>query len=422
MIAARYIKTPSGQDLNRPWWHIDKHLYEQDHQILMNDVNLESLAKTEGELLYVCHLDRVQQNYRMLKLAFKKHAPSDVNTKVYYAMKANGATQVMNALKKEDVCVDTSSIGEVKRCLELGIDPSKLIFTGTNFGLKGYEFLARSGALFNVDSMSQIERIKDFAPINISIRFNPGIGGVGFNNKFEMSGTTIKGSRLGIFEDQLEEAVEKATNYGLKVVGLHQHVGSNWLKLEQLPNYMKAVEKLTGAYAKLQANGYPLELLNLGGGIGVRSHEKYSEFPLDEFFQGIWQIIKKADIKCKEVAIEPGRAVVGDSTVMLTTVNSVERKNGINYAGVNAGFNVFHHKFLYDVDNTIVNISKLENTPNTPYAVVGYLGETGDIFEENLLMPKTEEGDIILFYPAGAYCQSEVAVHHFLPTPKEIFV
>lgn len=408
------------EDLQQ-WWETRFFRVENDHLYLGNK-NLELIAQKFGTPLYVYDLRIVKENYLRIKSSFEKYKKEDIDCIIYYAMKANGADELLLFLREENPFVDTSSVGEVKKAIKTGYSPQNIIFTGTNFGLNEYDFLAKSGILFNVDSFSQLERLKKFAPLDISIRFNPAIGGVGFNERFEMSGNSIRGSRLGVHKEKIIDIFLKAREYGLNPICLHQHVGSNWLRHEQFEPYFNSVREGVHVIQELEKLGFKIETLNLGGGMGVKSHEKYPEFPLDQFMFELWNIINQSNIKIKKLAIEPGRYLVGNSGVLLTTVNSVEEKNNINFCGVDAGFNVYHHNFLYQIESEIINVSKVNQKLEQTYAISGYLGEQADVFTEVKEMPLTEESDIIAFFPAGAYCSSELAIHHDLPVPKELFL
>jgi len=408
--------------MNRPFWLQNESFKIAGNRLFFAGYPIEKIVQENDTPLYLYDLEKVKNNYEKVVSKISKYAPLGYDSRVYYAMKANGAKEILRQIHGSDGWIDTSSIGELKKALGTGFNPKKIIFTATNFGLTEFEFLCKSGVLINIDSFSQLERIREYAPMDISIRFNPGIEGVGFNKKYEMSGVDIKGSRLGIHSDRIIEAYEKARFYGLNPIMFHQHIGSNWLTIEDLPKCLHAVRKATEIIYELENRNFSIQVLNLGGGIGVRSHEKYPEFPLDSFMTSIWEIVLSSKIKIKTLAIEPGRYIAGNSGVLLAKVNMNETKNGINYIGVDAGFNMYHHKFMYDIDNTIINVTRFGEAPNHKYAVCGYLGEQGDIFSELEMLPETKEGDVIMFYPAGAYCASELAVHHHLPSPREFFI
>jgi Fe-S-cluster containining protein len=122
------------------------------------------------------------------------------------------------------------------------------------------------------------------------------------------------------------------------------------------------------------------------------------------------------------VSIEPGRFIVADSTVLLSTVNMVEEKGGVSYIGLDSGFNLFNHKFLYGIEPEIFNVSKISRENTNGYCVAGYLGESGDVFSQDKQLPETGLGDIIGIYPAGAYCASEMASFHMQQMPSQLFL
>lgn len=408
--------------MSKNWWNFELFWKELSQNSRALHKDLELTAKGFGTPLYIYNLERVSENYRRVKTALTKFSENRIEIKVYYAMKANGAFEILEKLLQEDAYIDASAIGEVKRALEVGYPPERIIFTGTNFGLEGFEYLAKSGVLINVDSFSQLRRLRKYAPLKISIRLNPNIAGVGFNEKFDMSGSGPKASRLGIFKDRIFEAFEVAREYGLEPICLHQHVGSNWFSKYSFQHYMTSVYEAICIVKELEIKGFNIQILNLGGGLGVKSHDMYPEFPLEHFAHEITKAVLSSSINIEYLAIEPGRYIVGDAGVLLSTVNMVERKNETDYIGIDIGFNAFHHKFLYGIENSIINLSKIDEYKSKKYAVVGYLGEQGDIFSEQEKLPLTDEEDIIMLYPAGAYCASELANHHLLPTPKELFL
>lgn len=410
---------------NRFWWDSKDNLQVKDNNLLMCGFPLDKIAKRFGTPLYVYSLDRVVYNYNNVLNMFKHQVRDKIDVRVYYAMKANGALEILEELKAQGAYIDTSSIGEVNLALEVGFPPEKIIFTGTNFGLKGFKTLADTGVLFNIDSFSQLRRFSIYAPRKISIRLNPGVQGVGFNEKFDMSGVGVRSSRLGIYKDRIIEAFQAARDYGFDPICLHLHIGSNWAKKRNLTSFLEGLDVALSTIRLLEQKGFDIQILNLGGGIGVRSHKSYPEFPLKEYFKEITEKVFKAGVNIKTLAIEPGRYIVSDAGVLLATTNMVEEKNGINYIGLDVGFNAFNHKFVYDIESTIINVSRIDkyNKPDQHrYAIVGYLGEQGDVFSESEFMPKTEEDDVLMIYPTGAYCASELAEHHLLPNPKEIFL
>lgn len=402
------------------WFKTKGHIVIESGRLQFAGRDLETIAKEFNTPIYVCNLTRIKENYSRVKKTFQSYAIQGIGSKIYYAMKANGAKEILHELKSLDANIEVSSPSELKRLLKLGFDPKKILFTGIGFGLHNTKTLAESGALINIDSFSQLKHFKEFAPLDISIRLNPGITS-GFNERLEMSGEKFGAAKLGIHKDKIIDAYKTAKAYGLNPVGLHQHIGSNWFA-DKLPTFFKAVVIALDVVKELKQHGIEIKQFNLGGGLGVRSSEAMQEFPLEEYCKGIWDLIQKSNLAFESVNIEPGRYIVADSSVLLATANMVEEKGGRNYIGLDCGFNTFNHKFLYGIEPEIINVSKFNGKKLDNYCVVGYLGESGDVFNETKQLPKTDIGDTIAIFPAGAYCASELADYHLQQLPLQLFI
>lgn len=402
------------------WFEKEGHIQIENGRLQFAGRDLETIAKEFNTPIYVCNLTRIKENYNRVKKTFQSYAIQGIDSKIYYAMKANGAEEILHELKTLDANIEVSSPSELKLLLKLGFDPKKILFTGIGFGLHNTKILAESGAMINIDSFSQLKQFKEFAPLDISIRLNPGITS-GFNEHLEMSGEKFGAGKLGIHKDKIIDAYKTAKAYGLNPVGLHQHIGSNWFA-DKLSTFFKAVEIALDVVKELKKHDIEIKQFNLGGGLGVRSSESLEEFPLDEYFKGIWDLIKKSNLTFESVNIEPGRYIVADSSVLLATANMVEEKGGRNYIGLDCGFNAFNHKFLYGIEPEIINVSKFNGKELDNYCVVGYLGESGDMFAEQKILPITEIGDVVALFPAGAYCASELADFHMQQLPNSLFL
>ncbi len=403
------------------WWQEKDHLNVINNQLYIGGTSVPDLANQFGTPLLVYNIRKVIQNYRKVRDAFTNNAIRGIEPRVYYAMKANGSPNILKALRNESAFIDATSINEVKAALDVGYEPEKIIFTGLNFGLQHFEFLARSGVLVNIDSFSQMQRLAEYGPLDVSIRWNPGFG-VGFHRGLEMAGTKVGTLKLGIFKDRIIEAFLKARQLGLNPIGLHQHIGSNWFA-DQLADFLKSVDLTLQLAEHLNSNcNIQLELIDFGGGLGVRSKGSYPDFPLEEYSRQIWQRVGRCRAPIRRVAIEPGRFIVGNAGILVTTVNMTEKKGGFEFVGIDAGFNLFNHYFFFGIAPEFINSSTVSSSSCHNYTIGGYLCEPSDIFAENHRMTTVNEGDILSLYPAGAYCASEMARYHLRDLPKELLI
>lgn len=404
------------------WWIDNQFFVNKDNKLLINNYSVEELVSKHGTPLYVYNMDKIIHNYRRINEAMKKYCPDHMKVSIHYAMKANGSREVLKRLLQEGCCIGSASVGEFTRAIECGYKPENIIFTAPAFGLNNYQVVAEKGVLMNVDSFSQIKRLAKFGPLDIAIRHNPGINGVGFNKKYKMSGEDIKAIRLGIYTDDIIDAFEMARELGLNPVCLHQHVGSNWTDDSQIPLFQKSIESALEKIQELEKRGFKIKTLNIGGGPGVKSHSDYAPFPLEEFSKAVWDVVSRYETNITELALEPGRFIVDDAGILLAQVDVVEQKKGINLVGINAGFNLIHHMFIYNIQKEICNTGNLESDETETYSIGGYLGEQSDIFFEERELPIIKEEEIVALFPAGGYCASELAFHHLLQHPKEAII
>jgi len=401
------------------WWIEKGHLEVVDNQLTIADNNTVELAKEFGTPLFIYNIDKVISNYRKVNETFTEQSPKQIEARVYYAMKANGHEEILKALLNEEAFIDATSINEIKAALEIGCKPEKIIFTGINFGLKNFEFLAKSGVLINVDSFSQIRRLAEYSPLNISIRWNPGFG-IGFHKGLTMGGKRVGNLKLGIYKDKVLDAFKEAKALGLNPIGLHHHIGSNWFG-DQLAEFLKSVELTLELAEQLIINeGITLEMIDFGGGLGVRSTEHYPEFPLEKYCNEIWQRVNNKSLPIKIISIEPGRYITGNAGILLTTVNMVENKGGVDFVGIDAGFNLFNHYFFFEIEPEFINCSRVMNQEKGNYSIGGYLCESSDIFSTNKVISEINETDILAIYPAGAYGAAEMAKYHKRDTASEL--
>jgi diaminopimelate decarboxylase len=278
-----------------------------------------------------------------------------------------------------------------------------------------------------------MRRLAKIAPdaLPVSIRWNPGEG-AGFNPAVITAGAESHGRpiKFGIEEDRILELCSEALSLGLKPVGLHQHIGSGWTG-DDVDHFLETVDStLQLASQMADALGYPLEQLDLGGGPGIPYKPGQQEFPVDRYGEGIFSCIKDSNIKFKRLCIESGRYIVGDAGVLLTRVNTVEKKYGNLLVGVDAGFNTLVRPAFYGIyegdqfHETYHHIVIVERVtgPQAECTIAGPLCETGDLLAVKREMTKPEEGETLAILGAGAYGYSMASIYNFQPRPPEVIL
>ncbi|MBN2067542.1 MAG: diaminopimelate decarboxylase [Candidatus Diapherotrites archaeon] len=381
------------------WWEQDGHLEVRQNQLYIAGFSAEAFAKQYGTPLYVYNGNRVIENFRAVKEAFSEFK---ARPRIHFAMKANSHIAILKLLEREGAFIDAVSPAEVQIALKAGFPREKILFTGTSVSTPELKALAKLGITINIDSFSQMQRLRDLGfKGDISIRWNPGIG-AGLHSHTITAGKFIK---FGIPEHKIESAFLQAKAFGFNLVGLHQHIGSGWLG-KDVDAFLETVGKTIAIAVKAEElTGKKLKFVDFGGGPGIRYRMEQAGFPLKKYAKGIVEKMNSSGLKA-EIAIEPGRFIVGDAGIFLCEINTVEEKN-IPVIGVNAGFNDLVRPAFYGSYHEIVVCSNVNGRQKKQYMVAGNLCESSDVFNESREalreLPTPNEGGILAILNAGAY-------------------
>ena len=373
--------------------------------------DLESIARDNPTPVYVYNGDHIKEKVAIVRRAFDTYYDGDVA--VNFAMKASHVPHVVRLLGQEGCGVDAASPNEARLGLRLGIHAERVMFTGTSVSNADIKELVSMGVRINIDSFSQLRRLVDLAergelscsPLPLSIRLNPDVGAITGQDFITAGARNTQGVpiKFGIEPEKILEVFEYARKNDLLVDTLHFHIGSGWLGIG-IEAFRQALSNGLRVYRRLLESGFPLTRLDVGGGPGVRMEEKSESFPWDEYAKVIDVSLKEANIKLELLILEPGGGLVSDACVLLTTVNTVEKKYGIEHVFVDSGMGTFPSIRLDHRWCEFVNVSH-PNGDIKEYAVDGNVCETGDTFTYNKLrpLPEVREGDVLALLDTGGY-------------------
>ncbi|MCK5607633.1 diaminopimelate decarboxylase [Candidatus Pacearchaeota archaeon] len=407
------------------WWETPGHLEVKDNKLLISGFSCEDLAKSFGTPTYVYNENRISDSFSRIKKSLEKHADREVVA--YYAVKANYAPPILKFLASKGAYADVVSLNEAWIARHNGFNKDKIMFTGTSVDDATIRYLLDSDILINIDSFSQMKRLAEYkeetqlsGEIDVSVRWNPGLG-AGFNPKTITAGAESHGMpiKFGIQEDRLLDLCKEAKKSGINVIGLHQHIGSNW---HDVVDFLTTVDSTLNIVRKMtDFLGYDLYQVDFGGGPGIRYEEKQKDFPIEVYGMGICERVKKSGLKFKRIAIEPGRYIVGDSAVLLSRVNTVEMKNNNLIVGVDAGFNTLIRPAFYGAYHEVVDASRVEGSQHV-CNIAGPLCETGDMLAVKRTMTQPKEGDVLAILNTGAYGFSMASRYNAQSLPAEVMI
>lgn len=385
--------------------------------LTIGGVLLTELATNYGTPLFVTDEIRIRDNYRRLKKAFEK-TYSDV--KIFYSMKANSNISLLKILLDEGSLLDATSIGEIFIALKSGFSHEKIMYTGTSVGNDDLKFAVESNVIINIDSLSQFNRlIKMHIPSIISVRLNPGIGS-GHHKHVVTAGS---GSKFGLTMEDALKIYHTAHKIGIKEFGFHMHIGSGNM---QIKPYITALKHLLDLVVNVKkTTGINAKFIDIGGGIGIPYKPNESTFPIELFASKVSTIIKKFNQKHgfgePALYLEPGRYIMGDSSVLLTKIQDVKESEKQRFIGVDAGFNILIRPAMYGSYHEIIPLTKINNKNIYECSVVGPLCESGDHFG-HFKFPSLKEGDILAIMDVGAYGYCMSSQYNSRPRAAEVLV
>ena len=374
---------------------------------------LAAIARQTGTPVYVYSAATITERYAAFTAAF-----SGYPHRVHYALKANSTLAVARLVRALGGGVDANSGGEIDVALRAGFEPRDIVFTGV--GKTGAE-LARAVEIgvhvINAESPGEIERIDQLARARgrraaVALRVNPDVA-AGAHPHISTGGRTHKfGVPIGAAGDICRQAMGLG---GVRLCGLHVHVGSQLASCEPIA---EALDPVSALAAELAAAGCPLEHIDVGGGLGI-SYDGSDAPSVAEYARTVIDAVRPAGLR---VIAEPGRWIVGPAGMLVAGVVDVkERDGGGRFVVLDAGMSELLRPALYGAFH---RIEPLEPRPGAPVAcdVVGPICETSDVVGAQRLMPVPAVGDFIAIHDTGAYGAVMASNYNRHPLPAEVLI
>ena len=373
----------------------------------MQPKDLVQLAEQFGNPLYVYDAEKIQSQYHRLRAAFSKVERLRIN----YAVKALSNLAILQLLRQMGSNLDTVSIQEVQLGLHAGFQPQQIIYTPNGVSFEEIEDVAQLGVQINIDNLSVLEHFGTKHPnVPVCIRINPHVMAGGNSN---ISVGHID-SKFGISIHQMPHILRIVENTKMHINGIHMHTGSDILDIEV---FLYAAEILFDA-AKNFKN---LDFLDFGSGFKVPYKKGDIETDIEELGKKLskrFLAFEKEYGRELTLAFEPGKFLVSEAGFFLAKVNVVKQTTSTVFAGIDSGFNHLIRPMFYGSQHHIENISNPKGKERF-YTVVGYICET-DTFASNRRIAEINEGDLLCFRNAGAYCFSMSSNYNSRYKPAEV--
>jgi len=390
------------------------HFEYKNGELYAEDIPLRKIAEEVGTPFYCYSSATLTRHYNVFSGAF-----DGVNSLVCYALKANSNLAVIRTLAKLGCGADVVSEGELRRALEAGVPPTKIVFSGVGKTRDEMRLALEVGIhQFNVESEPEVRVLSEVASsmgkdAPITFRVNPDV-----DAKTHAKISTGKAeNKFGVpWQDVSRIYAEAAKLPGIVIKGVDVHIGSQLTDLEPYKNAFDRVHELV---QQLRAEGHDITRVDLGGGLGIPYDGNIPPEPAAYAAVALEAI---GNLGC-QVVFEPGRLIVGNAGVLVSEVIYVKQATKRKFVILDAAMNDLIRPAMYDGYHQIDPLREDQKLgAYSPADVVGPVCETGDTFARERDMPELADGDLVAFRSAGAYGAVMASTYNTRPLVPEVLV
>ena len=373
-----------------------------DGALHAEQVSIEALAETVGTPFYCYSAATLRHHYHVLDTALADAGLAE--RLICYSVNANSNLAVIATLAQMGAGADIVSQGELRRALQAGVPPEKIVFSGVGKTAEEMRAALEAGILqFNVESLSEIDLLAETASAlgktaEIALRVNPDIE-AGTHKKIS---TGTAETKFGIAWEEAEAGFAHARALdGVEAVGIDIHIGS---QITDLTPFRRAFEKVGALLTALRADGHDIRRLDLGGGLGVpyaREGDGDNALPPDPraYAQLIAETLGASGCT---IMLEPGRLIAANAGILVTSVVRCKEGQAKNFMIVDAAMTELMRPTLYDAHHPIAPVLQDESATKN-WDVVGPVCETGDFLGLDRALPILQPGALLAIFAAGAY-------------------
>lgn len=346
---------------------------------------------------------------------------------VRFAQKACSNIHLLRLMRSQGAKVDSVSIGEIERALLAGFQPGTpshdIVFTSDLLDDSTLARVVELGIPVNAGSADMLAQLGARSPEHeIWLRVNPGFG----NGHSQKTNTGGENSKHGIWHEDLPQAAALINRYGLRLIGIHMHIGSG-------VDYAHLAQVCDAMVKQVIASGLDLAAISAGGGLSIPYRSGEEAINTDHYFV-LWDAARRriSAHLGHQVAleIEPGRFLVAEAGVLVAQVRAVKAMGSRHFVLVDVGFNdlmrpamygSYHAISLLPADGRYPGSQPLRDT-----VVGGPLCESGDVFTQTAgggaprCLPPAQVGDYLVFHDTGAYGASMSSNYNSRPLLPEV--
>lgn len=384
----------------------------QGGRLCVEGVFVADVAEVVETPFYLYAVDTLVERYRKLDRAFARAPHLHC-----VALKANSQPALLRPLANNGAGAEVVSGAELALALELGFSPMRIVFSGVGKTRSELVSGLRAGIrMFLVESEAELHLLEALASAErtrapVALRLNPDID----PKTHRHIATGVSAAKFGIDPDQARELYRRHSEFEhLDFVGIHSHIGSQITSIEPLS---ENASTLAAWVRELRANGVPIQIVDIGGGLGI-DYEGNDAPHFEQYAESVIGALSALDV---ELITEPGRALLGPIGAFIARVLYRKSVHGRRFVIVDAGMNDLIRPALYDAYHRVVPVTESDAVPE-PVDIAGAVCESSDVFARGRELPPLDSGDLVAILDTGAYGFAMSSNYNLRGRPAEVVV
>jgi len=389
------------------------HFSYKNGELYAEDVPLATIADQVGTPCYVYSQATLERHYKAIDQAFE-----GLDHVVCFAVKANSNKAVIATMARLGAGADIVTGGELARSMAAGVPAERIVYSGVGKSEAEMEAALDAGILmFNIESAQELAVLNEVAGrmgkrAPVSLRVNPDVDA----QTHPKITTGLSKNKFGMDIELAFKQYQEAANLpNVQLKGVSCHIGSQLTKVEP---FADALERLGVLIGRLRGAGIELELLDLGGGLGITYNEEEPPSPA-QYAAALRDQAARLGLK---LVLEPGRVIVGNAGIMMCKVLFTKDTPTKHFIIVDAGMNDLVRPAMYDSFQAIWPVNEDLDRPKVVSDVVGPICETGDFLARDRQLPDMQRGELVAVMSAGAYGFSMSSTYNSRPRVAEVMV
>ena len=378
-----------------------------------NELNIDNISfkKIEQAFSTPCYIYSQETILNNLSDYSSSLCSSDL---VCYSVKSSNNLAILELISSNDYGFDVVSKGELQKALYAKANPKKIVFSGVGKTEEDLSFaIINKIKSINVESYSELKTINKLSKkfnedVDIALRLNPEVS----SKTHPFLDTGSKDTKFGLSEEEFNSCMQLIDDEAnIKLKGLAFHIGSD---IQDFSSYDKAIKVMLKKFNSINKK-YPLEFLDVGGGLAIKYFDEDQTIEIKEFVKKVKQCIPDNI----NLIFEPGKSVIGNAGFLLTKVTYKKNKNNPILV-IDAGMNDHIRVPLYGAKHKILPVNKT-NKSVKKVSVVGPICESADYFDKNFEYD-LDESELLVICSSGAYGFSMSSNYNARLKPPEVMI